>query len=89
MAGSLYSPEIITATSMMLTPADVELKVAAVARCMQAYQAPWAGKLMVFAGYPPVIITMLEIVLYCCGSRAIYALAARACAGLFCQAAPH
>jgi amino acid transporter len=65
---------IIYGTSMMLTPAALEQSSLAVPDAMQAvFNAPWAGKLMVFAGIAGIITSWNAF--YIGGSRAIYALA--------------
>jgi len=65
---------IIFGTSMMLTPNALEQSSLAVPDAMQAvFSAPWAGKLMVFAGIAGIITSWNAF--YIGGSRAIYALA--------------
>ncbi|WP_022962050.1 APC family permease [Halopseudomonas pelagia] len=65
---------IVLGTSMMLTPAALEQSSLAVPDAMQAvFNAPWAGKLMVFAGIAGIITSWNAF--YIGGSRAIYALA--------------
>jgi APA family basic amino acid/polyamine antiporter len=65
---------IIYGTSMMLTPNTLAQSSLAVPDAMQAvFNAPWAGKLMVFAGIAGIITSWNAF--YIGGSRAIYALA--------------
>ena len=65
---------IILGTALMLDPAALEQSSLAVPDAMQAaFQAPWAGNLMILAGIAGIITSWNAF--YIGGSRAIYALA--------------